>query len=474
MTYSLDARSGAAGTPHRGALYVLCTGALLAIVDGTVANLALPNIRGDLGMSAAQLSWVVTAYLLPYGGLLLLAGRLGDLLGHRKVFLAGLATFAAASLLCALAWAPGVLIVARGLQGTGGALMTAPVLALIAMSHPEPRKRERALGTYAMVSAAGGSLGLLLGGAVTALEWRLAFALNAPVGAATAVLAWRLVPARPGIGWGSGADLPGAALLTGGTTCGVYSVSQATVTGWGSWPVLAPASGCVALLTAFGLRQTRTATPLLALGVLRSRQLMTALATLALLSAGMLTYIVLAALAMQEAQGNGPLRVGVALLPMTLLMGALSLHGAAATIARVGVRAGVAGSLLLITAALVWVARMPPDGSYGVDLLPALALFGVGVGVAVPALITLALDGTDSADMGAVSGLVGTAQQLGGALGLAITSTLAASRTDDLRGQGASRASALMSGYHLAWGVGAGLALAAALVALVALRPRAA
>src|SRR6266699_1538838 len=253
-------------------LIVLCTGFLLIVVDMTIVNVALPSIQIDLGFSQSGLAWVVNAYLIAFGGLLLLAGRVGDLIGQRRVFLVGLAVFTAASLLCAVSQSQGLLIAARFVQGVGGALTSAVILGMIVTMFPEPREQAKAIGVYTFVAVAGGSVGLLLGGILTqAINWHWIFFVNVPIGIATALLAIRLVPGREGLGLGAGADLPGAVLLTGGLMLGVYTILGVAEKGWGSAQTLALGAVAIGLLSAFVARQARVANPLMPLRLFRSR-----------------------------------------------------------------------------------------------------------------------------------------------------------------------------------------------------------
>ena len=446
------------------ALYVLCAGTLMIVLDATIVNVALPSIQDDLNFTASNLAWVVNAYLIAFGGLLLLAGRAGDLIGQRTVFLTGLAIFTLASIACAVAQTQGMLIAARFVQGAGGALTSAVVLGMIVTMFPQPREQAKALGVYGFVASAGGSIGLLAGGVLTdALDWHWIFLINAPIGIAVGVLALRLVEAKPGLGVRAGADLPGAALLTGGVMVGVYAVLGVAEHGWASQRTLGLAAISAVALVVFLVRQARIATPLMPLRLFASRDVTGANLVMGLLVVGMFGLFFLGALYLQLVLGYDPLAVGLAFLPSTLVMGVTSLklsqHFAPRTI--------LVPSLLLIVAGLLLFARAPVDGSYVADVLPATILIGLGAGLSTPALMTLAMSGVNPEDAGLASGLVNTTVQVGGAIGLAVLATLAAGRT------GASTApEALLSGYHLAFVVGAGVLLIATLVALWLCRPR--
>src|SRR3954447_5673801 len=309
------------------ALYVLCAGVLMIVIDATIVNVALPSIQDDLGFSQSNLAWVVNAYLIAFGGLLLLAGRIGDLVGQRRIFLVGLAVFTAASLLCATAQSQGWLIGARFVQGIGGALSSAVILGMIVTMFPEPREQAKALGVYGFVASAGGSIGLLAGGALTqAINWHWIFFINLPVGVATAILALRLVESRAGIGLKQGADVPGAALLTGGLMLGVYTILQVGERGWGSTQTLSLGAVAIALIAAFLVRQARIDNPLMPLRLFRSRNVTGANLVQALLVVGMFGTFFLGALYLQRILGYDALEVGLAFLPATIVMGVMSLR----------------------------------------------------------------------------------------------------------------------------------------------------
>jgi EmrB/QacA subfamily drug resistance transporter len=453
------------------ALYVLCAGMLMIVLDITIVNVALPSIQDDLGFSQSNLAWVVNAYLIPFGGLLLLAGRFGDLLGQRRVFLAGLAVFTTASLLCGLSQTQGMLIGARFVQGIGGALTSAVILGMIVTMFPQPREQAKAIGVYGFVASAGGTIGLLVGGVLTqAIAWHWIFFVNLPVGIATAVLARRLVADRPGIGFGEGADVLGAALITGGLMLGVYTILEVSENGWGSTTTLVLGAISLALETAFVVRQARIANPLMPLRLFRSRNVSGANALQMLLVAGMFGMFFLGALYMQQVLGYDPLEVGLAFLPATLVMGTLSLGYSEKLIMRFGPRRMLIPGMVLVGLALLLFARTPVDGSYLADLLAPMLVIGVGIGISFPSLMTLAMSGATPEDAGLASGIVNTSAQVGGAIGLAVLATLAAERTDSVLSGGASHAAALNSGFHLAYLVGAGLVAVALAIAIFVLR----
>ncbi len=456
------------------ALYVLCTGMLMIVIDATIVNVALPSIQDDLGFSQSNLAWVVNAYMIPFGGLLLLAGRLGDLAGQRRIFLAGLAVFTAASLLCAVAQSQGILIAARFIQGVGGALTSAVILGMIVLMFPEPREQAKAIGVFGFVASAGGSIGLLAGGALTeAINWHWIFFINLPIGIATALLARRLVEDREGIGLDKGADVPGAVLLTGGLMLGVYNILQINEQGWGSSQTLVLGTVSLALVAAFVWRQTRIENPLMPLRLFRSRNVSGANVVQALLVAGMFGMFFMGALYMQRILGYDPLEVGLAFLPATLAMGTMSLKVSDRVNMRFGPKNVLIPALLFIGAGLLLFARTPVDGSFVADIMPPMVLMGLGAGLGFPALMTLAMSGATREDSGLASGLVNTSVQVGGAIGLALLATLATERSDALIADGSATDAALNSGYHLAYLIGAALVAVALVVTVFVLRSEA-
>ena len=452
------------------ALYVLCGGMLMIVLDATIVNVALPTIQDDLGFSQSNLAWVVNAYLIAFGGLLLLAGRLGDLIGQRRIFLIGLAIFIGASLVCAVAQSQGMLIAARFVQGAGGAIASAVILGMIVTMFPEPREQAKAIGVYSFVASAGASIGLLAGGVLTeAINWHWIFVINLPVGIAIALLALRLVEARDGIGLSEGADVPGAVLITSGLMLGVYTLLEGGEQGWGSTQTLALGTLAIALLAGFVARQARIANPLMPLRLFRSRNVAGANIVMALLVVGFFGMFFLGALYLQGILGYTALEVGLAFLPSCIVMGTLSLGYAEKLIMGIGPRPALVAGLLSATAGLLLFARAPVDGTWAVDVLPVMLLLGTGAGLAFPALMTLAMSGATESDAGLASGLVNTTVQVGGAIGLAVLATLATERTEGLLADGVASASALNSGYHLAYLIGAllvGIAIAAALIVL--------
>jgi EmrB/QacA subfamily drug resistance transporter len=449
------------------ALVVLCAGMLMIVLDQTIVNVALPAIQHDLGFSQSSLAWVVNAYLVAFGGLLLLAGRLGDLIGRRRVFAAGLVVFTAASLLCGLSPAAEVLIVARFVQGAGGAMASAVILGMIVTMFPDPREQARAIGVYSFVASAGATIGLLAGGVLTqAIGWHWIFFVNVPIGIAVLVLALRLFEPDRGIGLGEGADVTGAVLVTGGLMLGVYAIVEAG--GWGSLVLGAVA---VALLVAFVVRQARVVNPLLPLRIFRSRTVSGANLVQVLVVAGLFGVFFLGSLYLRRVLGYDAVEIGLAFTPVALAIGALSLGFSARLNLRFGAHRVLLAGVALIAVGLALMARVPVDGRYAIDILPAMLLLGTGGGLTFPAVMTLAMSDATPRDSGLASGLVNTTVQAGGALGLSVLAALSTTRTDRLLGEGLGTAEALTSGYRLAFGTGAVLVLTALVLAATVLRP---
>ncbi len=453
------------------ALYVLCTGMLMIVLDVTVVNVALPTIQDDLGFTQSSLAWVVNGYLISFGGLLLLAGRFGDLIGRRTIFLAGLAVFTTASLLCGIANSQGLLVGARFVQGIGGAMTSAVILGMIVTMFPQPREQAKAIGVFAFVASGGGSVGLLAGGLITqTINYHWIFFINLPIGLLTAFLASRFVEKDPGIGLSEGADIPGAVLITSSLMLGVYTiVKPAAEKGWGAGETLALGAISLLLLAAFVAREASARKPLIPLRIFRSRNLTGANLVQILTVAGMFGMFFLGSLYLQRIQGYDALEIGLAFLPTTLTMGTLSFRYTEPLITRFGARTLLFPGLSLVAAGLALFTRAPVDGNYITDVLPVLLLLGTGIGLCFPALMTIAMSGATMEDAGLASGLVNTSAQVGGALGLAVLATLSATRTSNLIAAGHSHASALTSGYHLAFWVAAGLVVAAIVVAFTVL-----
>ncbi|MDT0342548.1 MFS transporter [Streptomyces litchfieldiae] len=452
------------------ALGVVATGMLMIILDGSIVTVAMPAIQEDLGFSPAGLSWIVNAYTIAFGSLLLLAGRLGDLLGRKRMFVAGTAVFTAASVLAGAATTPALLIAARFLQGIGSALAGAVSLGILVTLFPEPRERARAFAVFAFTGAAGASIGQVAGGLLTdALNWHWIFFINLPIGLATLFLALPVLPADRGLGTAAGADVLGALLVTGGLMLGIYTVVKVEEHDWLSAHTLGLGALSLALLAAFAMRQATARTPLVPLRIFRSRNVSGANLVQMLMVAALFSFQVLVALYMQRVLGYGAAETGLAMLPAAVVIGVVSLGVSARLNARFGERNVLLAGLLLLVGLLVALSRLPERADYATDLLPVM-LLAAGFGLALPALTTLGMSGAREDDAGLVSGLFNTTQQVGIALGVAVLTTLAAGRTESLLAQGESGAAALTGGYRLAFAVGAGLLLAALVLAAVVLR----
>lgn len=464
----------AAAAPARQrwwALTVLCLGVLMIVLDTTIVNVALPSIRTDLGFTETSLVWVVNAYMLTFGGFLLLGGRLGDLYGHRKLFLAGIALFTLASLACGIAPTQAVLVVARAVQGIGGAVVSAVALSLIMNLFPEPAGRARAMGVYGFVCAGGGSIGVLLGGLLTsAFSWHWIFLVNLPIGVAVAALCLRLIPAGERATGERRLDWGGAATVTTSLMCAVYAVVNGNEAGWGSLQTLGLLAAAAVLMGAFLAIESRVAAPLMPLGLFRHRNLATANVIGVLWAAAMFAWFFLSALYMQLVLGYSPLQVGLAFLPANLIMAALSLGLSARIVLRFGVRGPLAAGLGLGALGLALFALAPADGRFLVHVLPGMLVLGIGSGIAFNPLLMAAMGDVGPQDSGLASGVVNTAFMMGGALGLAVLASLAAARTEGLQAGGAEAVAALHAGYRLAFAAGAACAVLAAVLALARMR----
>ncbi|WP_406408444.1 MFS transporter [Streptomyces sp. NBC_01643] len=457
---------------RRLALGVIATGMLMIILDGSIVTVAMPAIQNDLGFTPAGLSWVVNAYLIAFGSLLLLAGRLGDLLGRKRMFLAGTAVFTVASLLAGLATTPALLIAARFLQGIGGAMASAVGLGILVTLFTEPRERARAIAVFSFTGAAGASIGQVLGGVLTdALSWHWIFFINLPIGLAALVVAVPVLPADRGLGLRAGADVIGALLVTAGLMLAIYTVVKVEEYGWTSAHTLGLGVAAAVLLGAFIARQAGTGTPLLPLRILRSRTVAGANLVQLLMVAALFSFQILVALYLQKVLGYGSARTGLAMLPAAAVIGVVSLGVSARLNARFGERRVLLAGLVLLVGVLGLLARVPVHAHYLTDLLPVM-LLAAGFGLALPALTSLGMSDAKADDAGLASGLFNTTQQIGMAVGIALLSTLAASRTDELLADGQSRAAALTGGYHLAFVIGAGFLVAAFVVAFAVLRPQ--
>ncbi|KUL65774.1 disulfide bond formation protein DsbA [Streptomyces violaceusniger] len=470
-TASESAPSSSRVRPTRQlALGVIATGMLMVILDGSIVTVAMPAIQSDLGFSPAGLSWVVNAYLIAFGGLLLLAGRIGDLIGRKRMFLAGTAVFTAASLLAAVATSPAALIAARFLQGVGSALASAVSLGILVTLFTESAERAKAIAVFSFTGAAGASIGQVLGGLLTdALSWHWIFLINLPIGLLTLAVAISVLPADRGPGLAAGADVLGALLVTAGLMLGIYTVVKVADYGWTATHTLGLGAVSLLLLALFLVRQATARTPLMPLRILRSRGVAGANLVQVLMVAALFSFQILVALYLRNVLGYGATRTGLAMLPAALAIGAVSLGVSARLSARFGDRAVLLAGLALLAGVLGLLVRVPVHARYLPDLLPVM-LLAAGFGLALPALTSLGMSGAKEGEAGLVSGLFNTTQQIGMALGVAVLSTLAASRTDALLARGKGRAEALTGGYHLAFAVGAGLIVTAFAVAFTVLR----
>jgi EmrB/QacA subfamily drug resistance transporter len=456
------------------ALYVLCAGVLMIVLDVTVVNVALPSVQSDLGFTNASLAWVVNAYLIAFGGFLLLSGRLGDLAGRRKVFLAGLVIFTVASMLCGLSQSQEMLVVSRFVQGVGGAMTSAVVLGMIITMFPEPREQAKAIGMYAFIASAGGAIGLLLGGVITeSINWHWIFFINVPIGVATAALTAKYVEADTGIGFANGADIPGAVLITSALSLAVYTiVSPAAEKGWAASETLLLAALSAALLAAFIGWEARAKHPLMPLRVFKSRITVGANLIQVFGTVGMFGIFFLGALYLQGILDYNEMETGLAFLPTTVLMGLISVKFSEKIITRFGPQRCVVVGLAIVATGLVLFTNSPTDGSYFLHVLPVMVCLGTGAGVAFPALFGVAMTDATPEDAGIMSGLINTAGQIGGALGLAVLATLASSRSEKLVDNGIATNEALNSGYHLAYATAAGCIIFGVVLGLTLLKPR--
>ncbi|GIF73609.1 MFS transporter [Asanoa siamensis] len=451
------------------ALGVLATGSLMTVLDGSIVTVAMPAIATDLGFAPPALSWVVNAYLIAFGSLLLLAGRLGDLLGRTWMFLAGTAVFTAASLLAGAATTPAMLIAARFLQGAGSAMAVAVSLGILVTLFTRPAERATAIAVFSFTGAAGAAVGQVLGGVLTdALNWHWIFLINLPIGLATVLLGRRTLPADRGLGLRSGADVAGALLVTAGLVVAIYAVASSG----GVARMLGLLAVAAALLAGFAVRQATARTPLVPPRVLRAPGVAVANLVQILTLAACFAFQVLVTLYLQNVLGYDALHTGLAMLPAAVAIGAVSLGLAARLNARFGERRMLLVGLVLLFGTLALLVRLPVHANYVVDVLPVM-LLASGFGLVLPALATLAMSGARPDDAGLVSGVFNTTQQIGMALGVAVLSTLAAARTDGLLAAGRPAADALTGGYRLAFAVGAGLVAVAFVVALTLLRPSA-
>jgi EmrB/QacA subfamily drug resistance transporter len=446
------------------ALYTLCAASLMIVLDMTIVNVALPSIRDDLGFSSSSLAWVVNAYTLTFGGLLLLGGRLGDLYGARRLFLFGIALFTLASLVCGISTSQGMLVAARAVQGVGGAVASAVSLSLMMSLFTEPADRAKAMGLFGFVASGGGSIGVVLGGVLTdTINWHWIFLVNLPIGVAVVFLSLRLLPGGAGAAaHGKGLDVGGAITVTAALMVAVYAIVNGNQDGWTSGTTLGRLAVAVALFASFIVIEMRVSSPLMPLGLYRLRNLSMATIVGVLWAGAMFAWFFLSALYLQLVLGYSPLQVGLGFLPANLVMGFLSIAVSARLVMRFGVRWPLAFGLAFAALGLLLFARAPVGGTYLVDVLPGMVLLGLGAGIAFNPVLFAAMSDVGPEDSGLASGIVNTSFMMGGALGLAVLASVAASRTSTLASAGHSHLAALAGGYHTAFVVGALFAVAGA------------
>ena len=455
------------------ALLVLCLGDLMIVLDVTIVGVALPSIREDLGFTESSLAWVVNAYLIVFGGFLLLGGRLGDLFGHRRLFVLGIGLFTAASLACGLATSQEMLVIARAVQGLGGAVVSAVALSLMMMLFTEPAERAKAMGIFGFVASGGGSIGVLLGGVLTdVLDWHWIFLVNVPIGIAVVILTFQLIPGERAAMAAQRLDVAGAVTVTASLMLAVYAIVNGNEVGWMTLRTLGILGVAAALFAAFIAIEARHPAPLMPLWLFKLRNLSFASIVGVLWAAAMFAWFFLSALYLQLVLGYSPLEVGLAFLPGNLVMGFLSVAISARLVMRYGVRLPLSVGLGFAAAGLLLFARAPVDGNFVVDVLPSMILLGLGAGIAFNPVLFAAMGDVQPTEAGLASGVVNTAFMMGGALGLAVLASLAASRTETLAASGESPLEALTGGYHAAFLVGALFAIAAAVIGGVFLRTR--
>ncbi|WP_232295352.1 MFS transporter [Parafrankia sp. EUN1f] len=452
------------------ALVVVCMAMLMNALDSSIVNVALPSIQKDLDFTQSDLTWVVDAYLISFGSFLLLAGRLGDLVGRKKVFLAGVLLFTVASVLCAVSPDQGTLIAARFAQGLGGAVSSSVIIAIIVTEFPDQAERARAMSAYILVTVGGGSLGLLAGGVLTqAVSWHWIFLINLPIGILTFGLGVYLIEENNGLGLGRGVDVTGSLLVTSSLLVGIYAIVTAATHGWASVHTVGYGGAAVILLVMFFVVEARRSNPIMPLRILRIRSLVGSSVVRGCLFIGMQVLFFFGALYLQQIRGYSPLRTGLAFLPTTIVVAALSMGIVSRLLLRFGPLPVVVPGLLAALAGLLMLARADEHTSYAAGLLPPLLILAVGIACATVPLLSLAMADVPAADAGLASGLVNVSIWLSSSVGLAVVSSVAASRTKGLVQDGHSAASAVVSGYQLGYLIGAGCVAVGLLIVLTVL-----
>jgi EmrB/QacA subfamily drug resistance transporter len=473
MNFASSASTATADRRRWMTLVVVCLAQLMIVLDTTIVNVALPSIQHDLHFTQGNLTWVVNAFLVTFGSFLLLAGRLGDLFGRKRVFLAGVVIFTAASALCGVAPDQGVLIAARFIQGVGAAVQASVILAIIVTEFPQPGDRARAMSAYVFVAVAGGSLGLLAGGALTqVLNWHWIFFVNLPIGVATIVFGNRLIPADQSVAGRGRVDWLGSLLVTASLMSAIYAIVQASGHGWGSTPVLGFGALAAALMAAFLTVEARIENPIMPLRILRLPGLVGSSVVRGFLVTGMYSTFFLGTLYLEHVRHYGALQTGLAFLPWTVTVGILSLGITARLVARFGSMRVLLSGMVTVVAGLVLLTTAGVHTSFFPTMFLAYLCIGLGIGSAFMPLLSIAMADVPAADAGLGSGLINVSQQVAGALGLAVLGTIATNRTHALQAQHRALATSLVDGYHLAFTIGAASVTLGILTALVVLRTR--
>ena len=471
MTDTLTSSPGITSRRRWIALIVVCLAMLMNALDSSIVNVALPSIQRDLHFSQANLTWVVDAYLIAFGSFLLLAGRLGDLLGRKKVFLSGVALFTLSSLICSIAQNQATLITARFFQGMGGAISTSVIVAIIVTEFSGAAERAKAMSAYMFVAVGGGSIGLLVGGLLTqAVNWHWIFVINVPIGVTTLVLGSMLIKENEGLGVRAGLDIKGSLLMTVSLIVGIYAIVTASTYGWLTAHTLGFAAASIVLMVGFFLLESRIEKPIMPMRILKLRSLTTSSIVRGLSFTAMYAVFFFGALYLERVMGYDPLRTGIAFLPLTLAMAIMSLGVTSRLLARFGPMKLLIPGMIAVIVGLLVLARADTHAVYAASILPAFLLLGVGMSVSAVPLLTIAMADVPRSDAGVASGVVNVSMWLASSAGLAVFGTLAASRTTSLLRGGSSNAEALVGGYHETFFIGAILAALALLVTVLVLR----